>query len=73
MRSVVVIVVSLVPGQWVRALGEDLGVAYEAVGAEGGLFEAGVPSREGAELALLALQEAAQGCVEPLSRCGVRR
>lgn len=56
--------VLLGPAGWAEPLAAELGIAFEAVGATG--FEAtlGQPSREGAEVALGALQAAAQGCID---------
>ncbi len=47
---------------WAKPLAESLGIAYEAVGSDTFQIEHGTPSAAGAEVALAALNLAAQGC-----------
>lgn len=56
--------VLLGPRSWAKPLAEDLGIAYEAVGAAEFEIEHGLPSEAGARVALTALNVAAQGCIE---------
>lgn len=56
--------VLLGPSTWAKPLADTLGIAYEAVGAEGFQIEHGVPSEVSASVALAALNLAAQGCAE---------
>lgn len=49
--------------EWAEPLSVELGLAYEAVGAEDFSPTLGVPSLDGAQVALDALNVAAQGCV----------
>lgn len=50
--------------RWAQPLAAELGITFEAVGSAGFEPELGQPSREGAAVALAALQTAAQGCVD---------
>ncbi|MDP4610601.1 MAG: 4-hydroxythreonine-4-phosphate dehydrogenase PdxA [Opitutales bacterium] len=49
--------------EWAEPLSAELGMAYESVGAEDFSPSLGVPSLDGAQVALDALKVAAQGCV----------
>lgn len=52
------------PAGWAALLAAELGIAFEAVGSSGFQIVPGQPSLDGAEVALAALQTAAQGCVD---------
>ncbi|CAA6694925.1 MULTISPECIES: 4-hydroxythreonine-4-phosphate dehydrogenase PdxA [unclassified Lentimonas] len=49
---------------WAEPLAAELGIGFEAIGAAGFSAVAGQPSLDGAQVALAALQTAAQGCVD---------
>ena len=59
------------PADWAAPLAAELGIGFEAVGALDFSSVSGQPSRAGAEVALAALQSAAQGCVDGRFRCVV--
>ena len=48
---------------WAKPLAKELGIAFESIGPVGFISEPGAPSTAGAEIALTALQMAADGCV----------
>lgn len=52
------------PVSWAAPLAAEFGIAFEAVGPTNFEIVPGHPSLEGAEVALAALQSAAQGCVD---------
>jgi 4-hydroxythreonine-4-phosphate dehydrogenase len=52
------------PVDWAGSLAAELGVGFEAVGRPRFKAEAGQPTREGAAVALAALETAAQGCID---------
>jgi len=49
---------------WAKPLAKELGIAFESIGPVGFISEPGAPSTAGAEIALTALQMAADGCVD---------
>ena len=55
--------VLLGPASWVEPLAAELGIAYETVGPVDYEIIAGEPSRQGAQVAVAALQVAVRGCV----------
>ncbi len=52
------------PSGWAAPLADELGITCEAVGADDFVLEPGVPSPEGAAVALAAMDRAAAGCRE---------
>lgn len=56
--------VLLGPRSWGEPLARELNLRYEIVGSDRYQAKAGCPSKEGAEIALTALELAAQGCVD---------